>query len=252
MHKIAKIRRLRITLVLAAVTLVVLAGDLPSASAGSVYDAVADFSISSNPNGQWSYFYDNGSGPQLLPRTQTDAYGATGLDAWWTGLSIPQYVKTAKNTTGSTVHVSTLVLPTNLLAMDPEEEKSDTTRWTAPTAGTWSISGLFQGIDTSQVSHNVEILENSTIQILAPTRISSFGQQVTFDAAVTLAQGDTIDFLVLGQADYFDLSTGLSATIQLSSVPEPSSLFLSTIAGATLGLAYLRSRHRNERKQGRS
>ena len=98
--------------------------------------------------------------------------------------------------------------------MDPEVEKSDITRWTAPSAGTWSISTLFfQGIDTSEHSHTVEVLENSTTMLLAPTTISSYGQTVNISADVSLAKGATIDFIVNGAKVYTDLSTGLSATL---------------------------------------
>ena len=135
------------------------------------------------------------------------------MDSWWDGFNIPDSVRTIGNPTGGTVTSGTLVLPPNLLGMDPEVEKSDITRWTAPSAGTWSISALFQGIDTSEHSHTVEVLENSTTMLLAPTTISSYGQTVNFSADVSLAKGATIDFIVNGATVYTDLSTGLSATL---------------------------------------
>lgn len=214
----------------------------PQVKAGSVYDAVADFSISANPNGQWSYLYDNGSGPQLLTQAVAN-YGATGVDAWVNGLSGPQAAGTMKNTTNSTVTISgTVLLPPNLLNMDPVVNKSDITRWTAPSAGTWSISGLFQGVDILEKSHTVELLENSTTLLLAPTTISSYGQAVNFNAEVSLAKGDTIDFIVNGATVFTNLGTGLSATIQLSSVPEPSSIVLGIIASVACSSLYLRPR----------
>jgi hypothetical protein len=87
-------------------------------------------------------------------------------------------------------------MPPNLLFMDPEIEKSDITRWTAACASTWSISGLFRGIDNSKLDRTFETLENSTTVLLAPTSISNFGQTVGFSTSVALAQGDTIDFIV--------------------------------------------------------
>ena len=215
---------------------------VPQVKAGSLYDAVADFSIAANPNGQWSYLYDNGSGPQLLTHAVAN-YGATGVDAWVNGLSGSQAAATMKNTTASTVTISgTVLLPPNLLNMDPVINKSDITRWTAPSAGTWSISGLFQGVDIFEHSHTVELLENSTTILLGPSTISSYGQKVTFSTDVTLAKGDTIDFIVHGATVYTNLGTGLSATIQLSSVPEPSSIVLGIIASLACGSLCWRSR----------
>ena len=120
------------------------------------------------------------------------------------------------NTTGSTITNGTIVLPPNFLLMDPESYTA-IVRWTAPSTGTWNISGLFQGNDTNSQAHPVEILENSSTVLLSPTSIASFGQQVPFSDKVTLNKGDTIDFMVLtGPTTYAFLSTGLSATISLS------------------------------------
>jgi hypothetical protein len=232
-----------IRLLLLAATLVVLLAGSPIASAGSVYNAVADFSLSGNPNGQWSYFYDTGSGPQLMTQAIASFDGVAGVDAWFNGLNVPHASGTLKNTTASTVTLrGTEVLPPNLLGMDAEINKSDITRWTAPSAGTWSISGLFQGIDIDEHSHTVEILENSTTMLLAPTTISSYGQTVNFSADVSLAAGATIDFIVNGATVVSDLSTGLSATIQSASVPEPSSLVLGLMASVACGSLYWRRR----------
>ncbi len=218
-------------------TLSLLILPLPELKAGSTYNAVADFSLSGNPNGQWSYLYDTGSGPQLLTHVRHNVL-AQGVDSWWDGLFTPDSVNTFKNTTASTVSFATIVLPLNLLGMDPQVQKSDITRWTAPSAGMWSITGLFQGIDTFENSHTVEILENSATKLLAPTTISSFGQTVDFSFDVSLAKGDTIDFMVNGATNYNDLSTGLSATVQSASVPEPSSLVLAIIASVACGSLY--------------
>jgi len=221
--------------------LVILVAD--QAEAGSTYDAVSDFTISANPNGQWSYLYDPGSGPQLLTHARHDVL-AQGVDSRWDGLFTPDSVNTFKNTTASTISFATIVLPTNLLGMDPQIQKSDITRWIAPSAGTWSISGLFRGIDLFENNHTVEVLENSTTMLLGPTSISSYGQTVTFSDSVSLGKGDTIDFIVNGATNYNNLSTGLSATIQ-SSVPEPSSLVLGFIASVACGSLLFAGRPRS-------
>ena len=210
--------------------------------AGTVYDAVADFSIASNPNGAWSYLYNLGSGPQLLTQT---IVGSTGIDYWWSGQGIPDSIVTFKNTTSAPVDDGTRVLPPNLLGMDPEIATADITRWTAPSTGMWSFSGLFQGIDVDQHAHTVEILENSSTVLLAPTTISSFGQTVGFSGTVSLTQGATIDFIVNGTPSFTFLSTGLSATIQLASIPEPSSIIMALIGGLSLSgyVCYRRVRY---------
>ena len=228
-------------LVLAVTCLVLSFGGRHIASAAPSFSAVGDFSLTSNPNGQWSYLYDSGTGPQLQTQTLTNADGGTGVDGWQNGLAQPNRVVTVANTTSSTLSYASIVQPTSLLRMDPQSF-TDLTRWTAPSAGTWTISGLFQGIDIGEHSHNVEILENSTTVLLAPATISSFGQQVTFNTTVSLTQGSTIDFVVLtGPTTFTNLSTGLSATIQQTIVPEPASFFLFA-SGLGLVSIYVKKR----------
>ena len=59
-----------------------------------------------------------------------------------------------------------------------------------------------------------------------------------FSEIVTLAKGDTVDFIVnTGPTTYAYLSTGFDAEIQLTSaVPEPSSLLLSVLSSLGLGV----------------
>jgi hypothetical protein len=218
----------------------------PATLAGSVYDAVANFSLASNPNGTWSYLYEApGSGPSLM--TQSGTYpGVPGVILWSDGLPVPDIAYLTKNTTGSTATYLTIVQPTNLLNMDPQSY-TDIIRWTAPSAGVWSIAGIFQGIDIDQHSHPVEIVENGSTVLLSPTTISAYGQVITFSDTVTLATGNTLDFIVsTGPTSFSNLSTGFDVTIQ--SVPEPSSLLLGVLA--ILGAGTVAGLHRGNHSAG--
>ena len=176
------------------------------------YNAVNDFSLSSNPNGQWSYLYDTGSGPQLLPYAQANAVGVMGLNQWWNGEATPNSLSVWQNASGGTVSYLSIVDPPNLLWLDPQSH-TVIVRWTAPLSGTWDVTGLFQGINGGEQPHNVEILENYSTVLLAPTTMSSYGQVVPFNQPVSLIAGNTIDFMVAATGGYHNLSTGLSASI---------------------------------------
>jgi hypothetical protein len=207
--------------------------------AGIVYDANSDFSTAVNPNGAWSYLFSIGS-VNGVPLDKMAPF-APGLVGWTDGLEVANAVNIWKNTTTSTINHGTIASPPGLLGMDPQSYTA-ITRWTTPSAGTWTISGLFQGIDTGQYAHNVEIIVNSSTQLLSPTTISSLGQQVTFNDTVNLSQGDTVNFIVLtGSGGGFSfMSTGLEATI--SAVPEPSVLLLAGLG--LVAIAVLHSRRR--------
>ena len=236
---------------------------VPVASAGSVYDAVADFSLSSNPNGTWSYL---SGAPGSAPSLMTQTIVTTSQNDWWNGQQLPDAAYVAKNPTGSIVFLGTRIQPPWLLNMDPQSN-TDITRWTAPSAGVWSFAALFGGIDVNEQSHPVEILENGSTVLLSPTTISSYGQVVTFSDTLTLAQGDTLDFIVnTGPSTFAFLGTGFDVTIQegsvippfppppppLSGVPEPSSLLLSVLSSLGLGVgAWFRHKSHGRTPAGR-
>ena len=84
------------------------------------------------------------------------------------------------------------------------------------------VRSPFWGLDRFEQSHPVEIVENGSTVLLSPTTISSYGQVVTFADTLTLAQGDTLDFIVnTGPSTFAYLSTGFDATIQAGSVIPP-------------------------------
>jgi len=214
-----KLRSLRMA------TVVVLLGCSQSLSANSVFNVVTGFSYTSNPNGVWTY--------ELSGAPYTDSQGFSnvnglGLPGWWNGKGEPDSMAILQNVTGSTFIFSTDQDPTGTLLLDPESGNNSVV-FTAPSAGTYTITGNFLGIDTSQNSHPVEILDNATV-VWSET-ISSFKQDDSFNLNETLSAGDTISFYVgTGSAgcSYCDLGTGLDGTITLNTTatPEPDTLAL--------------------------
>jgi hypothetical protein len=207
----------------------------------SSYNAVTDFSLASNPNGAWSYLVSG----TLLGNPTSNNPSFVGLDYWWNGQAIPNSSIVAWNSTGSTqTYSSTVVLPPNVLLLDVELNANVDVRFTAPATGAYSITGYFLGVDTSERSHSVTILDNGT-SIFTGT-IASYNQNDPFGLTETLAAGDTIDFESLTPGAFSNLGTGLSATVAtVSATPEPGTAAL--IPGAALmlyGLRRLRTRRR--------
>jgi PEP-CTERM motif len=211
------------------------------ARADMVYNAVNDFSLASNPNGVWSY----GSLSALTGGTFTADQDTiinqsyTGQEAWFNGQALPNSSIVEKNASGSTQTYATITLPTNLLRLDGQSGTADV-RFIAPTAGVYSVSGLFQRIDNGGESVNVGVDLNGVA--LFSASFATFNAQEMFDLSnLNLAAGDVLDF-VEGAPQYNNDSTGLEVTID-AVVPEPSSLFL--LASGCLGVlavAYRRSR----------
>src|ERR1017187_5888886 len=119
------------------------------------YSAVSDWS-GGNPSGPWSYMNASGWGQTFSIDTlyMNPMYGLPpfphppwpGLDSWNNGIGQPDYHGVVHNQTGTPYSWITMVLPPDLLELDPEDGAT-AVRFTSPQTGLYSISGLFQTID---------------------------------------------------------------------------------------------------------
>jgi hypothetical protein len=200
-----------------------------TASASVVYDAVNDFSLASNPNGAWAYGTLSNVGPgatfSTLPIPLANV-NFVGSRVWTNGLGIPNGAAVEANASGVTQSYATIVLQPNQLRLDGENFIDDV-RWTAPSAGTVNINGLFQGIDTRQSTVSV-VVEQNGVSIYG-AGISAFGDTRPFGLTnVSVSAGNVIDFVEAPQV-FFDDSTGLKATLTFTPVPEPATLVLAAL-----------------------
>jgi hypothetical protein len=210
------------------------------AHAFTQYDALADFSTASNPNGVWSYLYN---GLSALPTATT--FGANPqLQSWWDGQTVPNSVNIIANTSGTDIQSGTVVFSANALLIDPQSLGA-TVQFTAPTAGTYNLTGFFSSLDTTGNSHAANIYVGGTL--VDSYTIADYASAASnFNFNVTLTSGETVDFTVAtggGACSYCFLSTGFDATITpVVATPEPASAAI--FGGALLALNGLRRRLR--------
>jgi hypothetical protein len=182
------------------------------------FNAVTQFSATRNPHGAWSYLADGSNANGALLTARTSLCGNPNLPAWLNGQPQPDSIVVARNISNSPISGCVdVVAPTDHLWID-SEGATVTVRWTAPAAGTYSITGDFLGIATDEQSHPVQIIKNRTKSLLSGT-IASYGQKVSFSLTVSITQGGTIDFDSSVGADFRRLGTGLAAHIALQTIP---------------------------------
>jgi hypothetical protein len=224
-----------------SIALVALA--LTSLAPAAVYDVAADFSLSSNPNGVWSYgSEDTLGGAFTLFDTATTC--CSGLDYWTNSSGFPVDLH---NSSASTINsAGTNPIPAGAAAFHPSSiDQYAIFRFTAPSSGLYDLNVTFTGYDTVGTTTDVHVLQG-TASLFAGNVNGYLNTASHAQSGLVLATNDFIDFAVgwgINQNYLFD-TTGIAASLASETdgnrVPEPATLGLLTIG---LGvLIFARSR----------
>ncbi len=187
------------------------------------YDAVIDFSPTSNPSGVWSYGYKaNDTAP--FEQYLVSGFPWADTQSWSSfknGYCCPLV---AANTAGTTISYNGSVIhPADLLNLHPGPGGDwSVVRWTAPASGNYRIRGRFQGLDTAGTTTSLQILRNGAA--VQTGDINSYGVPTAYDFTVSVAVGETFDFAVNfgNNGNFGNDSTGLAAIIATVPPPPPS------------------------------
>lgn len=192
-------------------------------SAPTVFDAVNDFSMTSNPAGPWSYGYTTGLGGSFSRHATPEFNSPPGVDDW-ASPGIAPFFKVSKNSTGATIpgNPPTYTFPPDMLFMHPTSGGLyDVVRWTAPTSGNYSFQGKFAGLDfvTAVADTDVHVLRGS-LNLVPPVVLHGVGTEQAFSFNLFVNGGDAIDFAVgIGPSGFVQNdSTGLKVLITPSNL----------------------------------
>jgi hypothetical protein len=241
--------------------LILLSTAAPRASADLTFNAAADFSTASNPNGPWSYGTTGPTltGPFALFSTlELNIDGAAGWNGWVGTESQfgDHFPAVSKNTTNVTLTPPNTVLLPGEMILHPAPDSSfggdgayAVVRFTAPAAGVFSLDTVFEGRSPTNegfpegTTTDVHVLLNGVS--LFDGAVNGFGpsSDQSFATSLNLHVGDRIDFAVGIGSDgsFLNDSTGLDAIIT-NAVPEPSTATMTSILAICSGLAVWRRR----------
>jgi len=184
-------------------------------------DIATSFSGTSNPNGVWSYGQYVESPPAFSLLTGQDAAFPTCSLPYWSDAGYPDVIA---NNTGSTVSCGTVTVPTDMLWIHPTNTGGTdaAVRWTAPSSGTYEITGSYSALDSTSTTDSILVNGTSVFStfICNPGNgktCNTVNTLTPFSVVETLTAGSTVDFTVNcctqpGQTFLFD-STGLTGAI---------------------------------------
>jgi len=121
-----------------------------------------------------------------------------------------------------------------------EEPREVIARWTAGQAGDMNVAGYFQDVAPTQTGIAYAVRLNGVAQLSGST-----AGNVPFDLDVTVAIGDTIDFVVGPNGTFYADESWIKATIttEQQPIPEPATMGAVGLAVAGLG-GYIRRRRK--------
>ena len=212
-----------------------LVGSMALAASVHAASVAGDFSATSNPNGQWQYGYETslGTGFTLLGFSMTIG---SDFERWQRSPSSAD-PGVFYNAGAAPLAIYDFVLQPHAAAFHPGPlGEFSVVRWTAPEDADYVLASSFEGLGLSSTT-DVHVLVDGTETF--SHFLSGRGSAAQYSTTLTLRAGDTVDFALGWGANrnYGADTTGISATINPLSVPEPATggLLLAALAGATLG-----------------
>jgi uncharacterized repeat protein (TIGR01451 family) len=193
------------------------------------FDGEIDFSVAANPNGVWSYGSLPSPGAFSL---FTTANPGSPIEGWQGSGSGPFF---SHNVTQSNFTSGTVSIPARTLAYDPSFSGVTTTlRWTAPAAGSYRVSAVWEGRDTGGTTVNVFVLKNNSQ--LFTQFLSGFTAKQSFLSNLTLQAGDFVDFVIDSAGGVTNDTTAIEAIVTpLAPISPPVLQSVTPNTGSPLG-----------------
>jgi hypothetical protein len=189
-------------------------GFVSKISVRTVYDAYADFSLTNNPNGPWSYGWGHPyEGDFIRPFTLVDTQTDPGLQLWTDCVPFTDCFLGL----GLQAGYSGLYMHPGYRG-DIHLIFSSVLRFTVPHLGVYSLSGYFERLDSLRIPMRARIQINNIL--VFQTELTPFAPRVPFEWSGTLDRRYAIEFSVAPADPRAGRgrnpgAAGLSATIEV-------------------------------------
>lgn len=196
----------------------------------SADSAPNDFSLASNPNGDWTYGWTSTLGGTLHPYP-TAFTAANGIEGWIDN-AIQQAGTPAVvyNPTAAPISSCCTIQPGQINFHPGPGGEQSVVRWTAPADELVDVVGFFVGIDGSPTTTDAHMLHNGAS--LFDGVVNRLYAGPYFETTLAVQAGDTIDFVVgVGGNGFTSDSTALDAVITRGVSPGPAN---GNVIGGTL------------------
>ncbi|MFO1089684.1 MAG: hypothetical protein U1E46_08900 [Hyphomicrobiales bacterium] len=218
----------------------------------ATFDALGDFSTANTPGSVWAYGDGIvGSTFNALPIKQVLTLSTNWLsnDAANVpaNLGVPAVIK---NTSGNVFVAANIVYTLDTLIIHPGPRSDVIVQFTAPAAGNYSYSGLFEILDGDRPTGIVAKIFQNGLSVFeqalagglsnrANTSNKTPGTSLQFSNTIFLAAGDKLSFAANNGGNFTFDSTGFQVTItsdSVSAIPLPATWMLMFTGLAGVGL----------------
>ncbi len=226
-------------IVLAAFVGVSFAGPATAA----VYDAAADFSTASNPNGVWTY--GRGTIGSFTPLSHSTSFtalaGTVTFDEWGTAGGpfltpsiFANHTASVLDPSYDAVTFANLSVPVGFAGVHPGPSASFLLQFTAPVTSAYNYSIDVRRADMRPAGDGVgaTVVAGASTLLARTVLPAVFGSSTTATGTIALNAGDTVFIEIDPNTEFTFDSTAFAATFTTVDVPEPASaLVLATGLG---------------------
>jgi hypothetical protein len=177
------------------------------------WNPAADYD-GSNGGGVWSYGFTRHN----VPWQAVTHHGTYGILDWWNWGNHFYLMQVYTNTSATTVYgnCADWCLQPGTIAIHPSSDSAVTSgiRFTAPQAGDYDVDVTFKPIDAQSNYMSPRVRVNGTYVHVGT--LTTLGTTSSYSGTVTLAAGDTVDFLINNAGTWVNDGTDVDANITLN------------------------------------